>query len=85
MIKRANIRVHNLDCPQCAEGLKKELSSIKNISFIEIRHTQATIAFNFTKANDISTVENQLTYLGYPPFGDKISSKKQFECYCDNA
>ncbi|MEW7291641.1 hypothetical protein [Aquimarina sp. 2304DJ70-9] len=81
-IKRANIAIHNLYCDHCAEIIKNELSQIRSISYIDISVRDSAIRFNFTGSNDISTTENCLTYLGFPPKGDKIDDMYRMNCFC---
>ncbi|WP_109300128.1 hypothetical protein [Aquimarina sp. AU474] len=81
-LARANIALHNICCTYCKEKILKGLSQIKNISNIYVNVPDAFVMFTFIKANDLSTVENCLTSLGYPPIGDKIDDIFKTTCFC---
>ncbi|NER14360.1 hypothetical protein GWK08_12980 [Leptobacterium flavescens] len=67
---RANIPVQNLYSDCSAVEIRKGLSEIENISNIYISLEDASVIFNFKRANDLSKVENQLSFLGFPPQGE---------------
>ena len=83
-MRRATILVRNLYCISCANRIKKELLRLEKISNIYMCLKESSISFNFNTANDISTIENYLTFLGYPPKEDRIMNKKRLLCYCQN-
>ncbi len=79
---RASVLVHNLFCMRCVEGLKTELSKVHNITNIHVCLKESSIWFNFVGANDLSTLENQLLHLGFPPKGDLVRSDYRPLCFC---
>ncbi len=84
-MRRATILVRNLYCVSCANRIKNELMQLDKISSIYICLRESSISFNFSKANDISTIENHLTFLGYPPKEDRIVTKDNLFCFCINS
>lgn len=84
-VNRACIQVQQLNCFICAQELKKRLSSVKGISFIDVNHSSSKIHFNFTSANNISDVENILTFLGFNPLGEKIKPKIADGYFCKDS
>ncbi|MDO5981894.1 cation transporter [Flavivirga spongiicola] len=84
-MRRATVLVRNLYCISCANRIKNELLQLEKISSIYMCLRESSISFNYNTANDISTIENYLTFLGYPPKEDRIMNKNNLLCYCQNS
>jgi len=82
--KRVIIKIQQLNCLNCTIKLKKKLTEIKNISHINIRYDSSEVVFNYQIINDVSNVENMLTFLGFPPLGEKINFNIKKEGFCIN-
>ncbi|WP_103072573.1 heavy-metal-associated domain-containing protein [Aquimarina sediminis] len=82
MVFRNTIPIQNLKCDNCATELKRQLLQIPNITnvFIDMDYSQVT--FNHTCVNDLSNIENLLTFLGFPVNGEKTKKKNTIGCYC---
>ena len=62
--------------------LKGKLLQLKNISNVFIHKDHSYISFNHKNANDISNIENLITYLGFLPEGEKNSQTNVTGLYC---
>ena len=83
MITRRNtITIQNLFCSKCAVELKDKISQIKNISNVFVHQDHAHISFNYSRARDLSNIENLLTSLRFPPMGEKIMLKEENGLFC---
>ncbi len=83
--KRAIIKIQQLNCINCTIKLREKLKEIKNISHVNIHYQSSQIAFNYEIVNDVSNVENLLTFLGFPPSGEKIKPRIIQEIFCRNS
>ncbi|MEW7278667.1 heavy metal transporter [Aquimarina sp. 2201CG1-2-11] len=81
---RNTIPIKNLKCINCAMVLKNKILQLKNISNVFIHKDYSYISFNYKYANDLSNVENLLTYMGFPPEDEKNMRVNIEGLHCTN-
>ncbi|WP_103864422.1 hypothetical protein [Aquimarina sp. I32.4] len=84
MVFRNTIPIQNLKCSNCAIILRSKILEIQNISDVYIDADYSRITFNHKSVNDLSVIENTLTFLGSPPVGEKILIKNNIGYHCKN-
>lgn len=67
------ITVQNLKCGGCANTITTNLSTIQNISDIEVDVTGSSVSFQSISAEDATKVREKLKTLGYPSLDDSNS------------
>lgn len=67
---KTSIIVQNLKCGGCAHTISSKLSTIKNISNIEIHVEESKVSFNYSNDVDALAVKDKLKLLGYPSIED---------------
>lgn len=79
---KTTIIVQNLKCGGCAHTITSNLSSIKNIS--EVNVTESAISFQSLDAKNTLKVKEKLKTLGYPSIEDSntFSSKEKSLVSC---
>ena len=70
---RSTLVIQNLKCGGCANTITTKISTIENITDVEVDVESSSVSFTFHNANDLSTVKEKLAHLGYPIEGDKNS------------
>lgn len=71
---RTSIIVQNLKSSGCAQTISTKLSSIKNISDLQIDVTNNKVSFYYNNDEDALEVKAKLKQLGYP----SIQAKHRF-------
>jgi len=69
-----SIVVQNLKCGGCANTISTKLSTITNISNLQIDLDQSKLSFNYLNEGDLLQVKEKLKQLGYPTIEDSNSS-----------
>jgi len=69
-----SIVVQNLKCGGCANTITTKLSTITNISNLQIDLDQSKLSFNYLNEGDLLQVKEKLKQLGYPTVEDSNSS-----------
>ncbi len=67
---KSSIIVQNLKCNGCANTITNSLSSLPNISEIEVDVEESKISFNTINDEDALMVKEKLKNLGYPSIDD---------------
>ncbi|MEM7484267.1 MAG: hypothetical protein AAF348_03575 [Bacteroidota bacterium] len=80
----ARIPVQQSFCSRCSVKIKEALSSIKDITNVNLYPMESLVVFNFVRANQISNALNVLTELGYPEMGEKNNSRTPVPVYSCN-
>ena len=71
----ARIEVQRPFCKTCSSCIHRELQKIEHIDNIKLYPKDSIIAFNFTSVNQVSTVRNLLSDIGYYEKGDCINHR----------
>ncbi|SEB98571.1 Copper chaperone CopZ [Tenacibaculum sp. MAR_2009_124] len=64
------IYIENLKCGGCANTIKKGISSIEEVTNIEINVDESLVAFE-SPDSSLTKIKEKLSKLGYPEVGDK--------------
>jgi len=83
MVYTARIEVQDSFCDVCSIGIKKELQEINDVKNIHLYPKESLITFNFMKVNNLSTVLNVLTEIGYPEIGERLQKRESTKIVCD--
>lgn len=83
MIYTARIEVEDSFCDSCSTCIKNGLQEIKEIKNINLYPKESLITFNFMKVNNLSTVLNVLTDMGYREKGERYSKQACSKLVCD--
>ncbi|RYH72272.1 heavy-metal-associated domain-containing protein [Flavobacteriaceae bacterium 144Ye] len=78
---KTSIIVQNLKCGGCANTITTKLSSISNISNLEVDIEASKVSFNYINKEDALIVKEKLKNLGYPSIEDEnglVSKAKSF-------
>lgn len=70
---KTSITVQNLKCGGCANTITTNLSSIQNISDVEVVVDESTVTFSSTSTEEAQMVKEKLKSLGYPSIDDSNS------------
>lgn len=70
---KTSITVQNLKCGGCANTIFTNLSSIQNISDVEVVVDESTVTFSSTNPEEAQMVKEKLKSLGYPSIDDSNS------------
>lgn len=65
-----NIQIKNLKCGGCAATIKKGLLGLESISDVEVDVENSIVSITSAGEN-LETVKEKLSKLGYPEVGDK--------------
>ncbi|MBV1923423.1 MAG: heavy-metal-associated domain-containing protein [Flavobacteriaceae bacterium] len=70
---KSTLVIQNLKCGGCANTIITKISTLDNISEVDVDVEASSVSFTFQQANDLETVKDKLAHLGYPIEGDKNS------------
>ena len=70
---KTSISVQNLKCGGCAHTITSKLSTIENISNIDVNLEENKVSFNYLSESDAFQVKEKLRHLGYPSIEDENS------------
>ncbi|WP_035086204.1 hypothetical protein [Aquimarina latercula] len=76
MISIARIEVQEHFCEDCASLIRNKLSEVDQIKNVRLYPKEALITFCFRRANELSTVLNVLSNIGYHEKEEKIITKQ---------
>lgn len=81
---KTSILVQNLKCGGCASTITTKLSSIPNISNLQVNVEESEVSFNYVDDKDKLQVKEKLKQLGYPTLEDNnsITSKAKSFVSC---
>lgn len=71
-VSMARIEVERSFCETCSKVIRQELESLDGIKNLRLYPRDLMITFNFYKAQDLSTLLNKLSFLGYPERGEAL-------------
>ncbi len=81
---KTSIIVQNLKCGGCANTITTKLSSISNISNLEVDIEASKVSFNYINKEDALIVKEKLKNLGYPSIEEEnsigIKAKSYVSC-----
>jgi copper chaperone CopZ len=80
----ASILVQNLKCGGCAHTISTKLSTIKNVSNLQVNVEESKVSFEYLYEEDAAKVKEKLKNLGYPSVEDanSFSSKAKSFVSC---
>ena len=67
---KQDIYIENLKCGGCANTITNGLTSIENVTNVSVDVEKSLVTF-FANNDDLKTVKDKLSKLGYPEVGDK--------------
>lgn len=70
---KTSIIVQNLKCSGCAHTISTKISTIENISDIEVDVDDNKVTFTYVNEEDALKVKEKLKQLGYPSIEDSNS------------
>lgn len=73
-IQRARFEVARSFCEGCANHISCRLQKIQGIKNVKLYPLETMVSFHFNRPNDLSNALNELTQMGYPEKGERISS-----------
>ncbi|TBN00420.1 copper chaperone [Hyunsoonleella flava] len=81
---KTTLKIQNLKCGGCANTILKKMSTIKNITDIEVDNETDTVSFNYDDNNTLNKVTTLLNNIGYPVNGEKnaLSTKAKSFVSC---
>jgi copper chaperone len=81
---KTSIIVQNLKCGGCANTITNKLSSIADISEVEVAIAESTVTFNSLNEEAALNVKEKLKNLGYPSIEDvnSLTSKAKSFVSC---
>ena len=68
---KSTLIIQNLKCGGCANTIITKISSLDNITDVEVDVEASSVSFTFQNAVELQTVKEKLAHLGYPIEGDK--------------
>lgn len=66
----SSILIQNLKCGNCANTIINYLSTLKNISNLEIDINNSLVSFSYINKDDVLKLKTRLKELGYPTIED---------------
>ncbi|WP_299392138.1 heavy metal-associated domain-containing protein [uncultured Gelidibacter sp.] len=72
-MNNTSITVQNLKCGGCANTITSKLSSLKNITNVQVDVIENKVSFNYVDDADTVAVKERLKNLGYPSLEDSNS------------
>ncbi len=78
---KTTLYIQNFKCGGCEKPIINKLSHLKNINKVSVNKTYATVTFEYKTPEEIKTVKEALSTLGYPPFGEKNNLVKKSKSY----
>ncbi|KAA5824511.1 heavy-metal-associated domain-containing protein [Algibacter amylolyticus] len=66
-----SLEIQNLKCGGCANTIIKKISSIEDVSDVQVNIDSNTVSFNYNEESTIEKVQNTLNEIGYPVVGNK--------------
>ena len=78
---KTTISIQNLKCGGCANTIIKKISTLKNVSEVNVHVEDSTVTFTSSSENEIETVKNKLAALGYPAEGENNSVISKAKSY----
>ncbi|WP_178983697.1 heavy-metal-associated domain-containing protein [Winogradskyella helgolandensis] len=75
------LKIQNLKCGGCANTIITQLSKLDGISEVQVNNDTDEVSFIASSENDLETVKNKLSQLGYPIDGDANSLPKKAKSF----
>ena len=78
---KTTIIIQNLKCGGCANTITTKLSTIENVSNVNVDVDTSSVTIEYQNDEDLFTVKNKLIAIGYPEEGEKnsvVSKAKSF-------
>lgn len=76
-----SLNIQNLKCGGCANTIITRLSQLEGIDTVTVDHENHSVSFSYTSENNIETVSNLLSKLGYPVEGDTNTLGKKAKSF----
>lgn len=75
------IYIQNLKCGGCANTVTKNLTTIDNITDVEVNVDESSVTFNYENEDALNRVKETLQKLGYPEDGEANSLTAKAKSY----
>ena len=75
------IKIQNLKCGGCANTIMKKISTIENVTNVNVSVEESTVAFDSLSQNEITIVRHKMAVLGYPADGENNSVISKAKSY----
>lgn len=75
------IYIQNLKCGGCANTVTKNLTTIDNITEVEVNVDESSVSFNYENEDALNRVKETLQKLGYPEDGEANSLTAKAKSY----
>lgn len=75
------IYIQNLKCGGCANTVTKNLTTIDDITNIEVNVDESSVTFNYENEDALNRVKETLQKLGYPEDGEANSLTAKAKSY----
>ncbi len=75
------IYIQNLKCGGCANTVTKNLTTIDNITDVEVNVDESSVTFNYDNEDALNRVKETLQKLGYPEDGEANSLTAKAKSY----
>ncbi|WP_282081578.1 heavy-metal-associated domain-containing protein [Aquimarina algiphila] len=69
---RYSVEIQNLKCSGCESTITRKLHALEGIKDICVNVDDCSVSFSYKTNQDLETVQQELSKLGYPIEGDKI-------------
>ena len=78
---KTTIAVQNLKCGGCANTITSKLSTLENISNLQVDVEENSVTFNYANEADVLLIKEKLKSLGYPAIEDINSLTSKAKSY----
>lgn len=75
------IYIQNLKCGGCANTVTKNLTTINDITDVEVNVDESSVTFNYENEDALNRVKETLQKLGYPEDGEANSLTAKAKSY----
>lgn len=75
------LSIQNLKCGGCANTIVTQLSKLDGITEVEVNNDTDEVSFIAVSEEEIETVKNKLSDLGYPIVGDANTLPKKAKSF----
>lgn len=70
---KTKVIVQNLKCGGCAHTISTKIAELNGVENVEITVENSTVGFTYKNEDNLISVKDKLSSLGYPIEGDKNS------------
>lgn len=78
---KTTLDIQNLKCGGCENTIVNKISSIEGVGEVAVNHQEASVSVEYTSPENLETVKETLSKLGYPILGEKNHLGKKATSY----